>query len=359
MENPPAIPSVNKERLSQRLKDFLLRCGVCAVGISTVETLKGGPPSTDLTYVLPNAKSAVSFALPMDLNLIEPWLRKTNHDDMERNIVQTDFQCSGIATTVSRFLIMQGFPSYPVPANINYRMDTPEGALLMHPELSHRYLAVRSGVGHFGLSGNLIVKEYGAAVLLGSVVTKAELVPTDPLPEEDNYCDECGICKAVCPSGYFSTKENIEITMGGKTFSYGDRTNNARCGIVCGGFTGLHPSGKWSTWSPGRFTIPEKDEDFLATIFEILARSGNRPKEGEEYHPGSDPDMDIPTGMTCGFCQFVCAPQKEERKKRMKMIKDGGVVVQNADGSLEAVSPEVAQERLARMTPEQRRLYED
>jgi epoxyqueuosine reductase len=45
------------KKITGRVKD-LARCyGAGAVGIVTTEMLAGGPPSTDLTYVLPNAKS--------------------------------------------------------------------------------------------------------------------------------------------------------------------------------------------------------------------------------------------------------------------------------------------------------------
>jgi epoxyqueuosine reductase QueG len=65
-------------------------------------------------------------------------------------------------------------------------------------DISHRYLAVQSGVGWFGLSGNVIAKQSGASVVLGSVVTTALLEPTEPLPEDEKYCDECKLCMASC-----------------------------------------------------------------------------------------------------------------------------------------------------------------
>lgn len=34
-----------------------------------------------------------------------------------------------------------------------------------------------------------------------------------------------------------------------------------RCFITCGGSNGLHPSGKFSTWSPGRYDYPENDKE--------------------------------------------------------------------------------------------------
>ena len=63
--------------------------------------------------------------------------------------------------------------------------------------------------------------------------------------------------------------------------------------------------------------------------------------------------------FTCGNCQLVRHPQKEERQRRYKMLKEGGVVVQNEDGSIEAVSPEEAVQRMEAMDPQRRAVYED
>ena len=58
--------SCDPKELSEFAEKFLTELGACAVGVCTKETLAGGPPSTDLDYLLPGAKSAVSFAVPMD-----------------------------------------------------------------------------------------------------------------------------------------------------------------------------------------------------------------------------------------------------------------------------------------------------
>ena len=44
--------------------------GTIAIGIATPETLAGGPPSSDISYVMPSAKSAIVFALPLNLDAI-------------------------------------------------------------------------------------------------------------------------------------------------------------------------------------------------------------------------------------------------------------------------------------------------
>ncbi|MCP3985291.1 MAG: hypothetical protein GY723_12950, partial [bacterium] len=64
----------NPAKLTEFAKTFLTEIGACEVGVCTTETLAGGPPSTDLEYVLPGAKSAVSFAVQMDQEKIERYL---------------------------------------------------------------------------------------------------------------------------------------------------------------------------------------------------------------------------------------------------------------------------------------------
>jgi hypothetical protein len=62
--------------------------------------------------------------------------------------------------------------------------------------------------------------------------------------------------------------------------------------------------------------------------------------------------------LTCGNCQLICNPDKDLRKLRHRMLLESGVVVQNPDGTLEAVSPEEAKKRIAAMDPDTRALYE-
>lgn len=343
------------KELSRRVMEYLLGEGACAAGIVTVEGLAGGPPSADLSYVLPGAKSAISFAVPLDQSLITPYLMKKDRRSHERDNLRANALATGLASHLANYLSHKGYRSVPVLANEVYRQDTPRGVMDMHPDISLRYLAVRSGVGSLGWSGNVHTPREGAAVILGATVTVAELEPTEPISEKENYCDRCKLCMASCASGLMDDGEEHRVSLGGFEFAYAKRRSYHRCDLVCGGFTGLHPSGKWSTWSPGRFPIPERDEEFLPTLVECIEPFGKRPRmEGGHFHPLMEPKLNL----TCGNCQLLCHPDRDERKRRYKMLSEGGVVVQNEDGSLEAVSPDEARKRLAAMSPEQRALYE-
>jgi len=344
------------QKMTKRVKELALCLGAAAVGITTNDTLAGGPPSVDLAYVLPGAASAVSFLVPLGQQYIEPYLKKEDRRSYELDNVRTNTLASGISFEIASYLNQKGYPSAAQAANLVYRTDTPNGPHDEKPPISHRYLAVRSGIGHFGLSGNVITKDFGAAVILGSLVTTAELTPTEPLPPEENYCDGCRLCMAACASGYMSPKDISTVRMGGHEFSYARRRHHHRCDYVCGGFTGLHLSGRWSTWSPGRFPIPEKDEDFLPAMIEAAPAYKRRPRIGGGFFHFLMPGNQI--NFTCNNCSLVCHPDKETRKRRYQMLAESGVVVQDADGTLEAVSPDEAIHRLAAMPPERRGMYE-
>jgi hypothetical protein len=79
--------------------------------------------------------------------------------------------------------------------------------------------------------------------------------------------------------------------------------------------------------------------------------------EGGFYNPAMPGRRKL--NVTCANCQLVCHPDKEERKRRHRLLTKSGVVIQHLDGSLEAVSPEAAERHLAAMTPEQRACYEE
>ncbi len=341
--------------LTQRVIEFAELEGACSVGIATVETLAGGPPTADITYVLPEAKSAVCFAFALDQALIPPFLMKKDRISHERDNIRANTMASGTSIDLARYLDQMGHPSHPLTANNVYRKDTKRGALDMMPDVSLRYLAVSAGVAGFGLSGNVLTKQNGAAIILGAVITSAELEPTPPMPEEENYCDGCGLCLASCASSMMDPKEKERVTLGGREHTYSKRRTYLRCEFVCGGFTGLHPSGKWSTWSPGRFRIPESDGEFMTALAQGVKAYNQRPSmEGGFFHPLSQKKLNL----TCGHCQLICVPDKEERKRRHRMLNESGCVVQGADGSLRVVSPEEASRQVAAMPAGTRGLYE-
>jgi len=56
---------------------------------------------------------------------------------------------------------------------------------------------------------------------------------------------------------------------------------------------------------------------------------------------------------------FPPKTHRDERKRRYKLLTERGVAVQNPDGSLEAVSSEIAEKRVSEMPEEPRAWYEN
>jgi epoxyqueuosine reductase len=61
-----------------------------------------------------------------------------------------------------------------------------------------REAAARSGVGFYGKNTMLITRRHGSWVVLGTLITTAELDPTEPF---DANCGDCRLCIDACPTG--------------------------------------------------------------------------------------------------------------------------------------------------------------
>lgn len=343
--------------LNKLIEEFLLERGALKVGVATLETLEGGPPSADITYRMDNARSAISFALPMNKDAIRLFLSKKDRGPHEEDNLATNLRSKELSWELARMLKDEGHAAKGCAANLKYRTEIPNWQVNLLPDISHRYMAVRSGVGSYGWSGNVGVRGHGTAVILGTTVTDAELDPTPPETEEESFCDRCKLCAKACAGGMMHEDEEMETTIGGECFRHAARKHYTLCHFVCGGFTGLHKSGKWSTWSPGRFKIPDyRDGEKLgAEFFRAVGLYSKRPKLPGGY---TNPALARETiYMTCGNCQIVCFGNKEKTAKNLKLLRGSGCVLQRPDGSLYALPPDEAAIVFEEMDPEHKKLY--
>jgi epoxyqueuosine reductase QueG len=347
-------------KLTEIVKDMAKTLGACNVGITTNETLKDWHFTTNLDYILEGAKSAITFAVPFgedDLNgNIDKYLSKINHKDLEKQKVRATTLANGIALEISGLINQIGYDAEPVHSNFVYRKESPPEYRV--PPLSHKFLAVRGGIGHMGYSGLIITKEYGSSIALASVVTTAKLKATKSLAEIDNYCDKCKLCLTVCLADYMIDEEDVE-EVDTDTYIASKKAHPMRCGYVCTGSTG-YKGGKWSTWSAARFKIPEDDSE-LIEIYQKKAipaqfeRNLKNGIEGGFFHPFY-PGYKIE--YTCSLCQFVCHPQKEVRKERYKKLVNSGVIIEE-NGKRLAVTTNEADEIFKKMPIEKKKLYTD
>ena len=335
------------------------------MGFVTLETMAGGPQGADITYLLPEAQSAISFAFPLDISVIRAYLGKTHLEaraDSEVDNIETNVRVGRISRELRNFLRDKGYKAeYCIPNN-HYREDIPGWQASLPPELSLRYIAVRSGVASMGWSGNVGIKGFGANIILGGVVTNAVLKPTEPLSPEESHCNKCKLCTKVCGMRMFSDKEEDSITLGGYTFSYARRINKLRCVIVCGGYSGLDKTGRFSTWSPGRYDYPEDDYEVSRLLTVSMTAQKKRPMikdHSKGYVPASFEagDKSGYIQLTCGNCQHICWGDAKETAKNFKILINSGCVIQREDGSIEVYPPEKAKKEFEKMPSKHKHLY--
>jgi epoxyqueuosine reductase len=72
-----------------------------------------------------------------------------------------------------------------------------------------REAAARSGVGFYGKNTMLITRKHGSWVVLGTLITAAELEPTPPL---DTDCGSCRLCIDACPTGALDDPGTLDAT---------------------------------------------------------------------------------------------------------------------------------------------------
>lgn len=75
-------------------------------------------------------------------------------------------------------------------------------------------LAERAGIGWQGKHTNLVSREFGSWIFLGSIFTTAEIEPDSP---EEDHCGSCRSCLDICPTRAFVGTRRIDAS---KCISY-------------------------------------------------------------------------------------------------------------------------------------------
>ena len=364
--------------LEEKIRIFLNNQGVRVMGIAGPERLDG-PPSLDPTYTMRGAKSIVSIAMPMDVDAIYDFLSKKTPVTHNTDQLICNQKIHHIAKRLADYIGELGYRARAVPTNNNYRRSL--DVYSTHPDFSHRFGAIVSGVGGQGMSGNVMTKEYGAAVYLTTVVTDVVLKSDPILPPRyfiDQYCKKCLICDKSCPAKMFEMEKEEYVLLNGNLHPRGKRRSVDLCNASCFGLHSLSPDKKFSSWGrhwisswvgrepdPGKENIRKKllkkggsvgdstvryklirslgcrlhPEEWIDD-WKIVRRYKDLPQdELEQRKVQSDLikkylgiSIEDPNVLTCGQCALVCGPDILESAKRLKFLREGGIVVPGKDG---------------------------
>jgi epoxyqueuosine reductase QueG len=369
--------------LEENIREFARKAGARLTGIAGPERLSG-PPSLNPTYTMPGAKSVVSLVLPMNVPSIYDFLGKKSSGPHNIDQARMNQQIHRIAKETADYIVNLGYRAKAVPANNTYRRAL--DPFCTRPSFSHRFAAVVSGLGTFGLSGNVVTREFGAAVYLGSLVTDAVLKSDPVLPARqamDGRCRTCKLCDKSCTLRMFEDNEEEHLLLNGELHARGKRNNVDFCNLSCFGLHAISQDKKWSNW--GRHVVNEwldnqpdpKESRYVRGMlmrqsamsgdstprFEVIRRIGARlwPREEiEDFLPAYEnlpaEEKDIcdllvrtqeklgvfglkdPYVLTCGQCALVCGPDYAETKRRYDLLTQSGFVVPGPDGRMVRVA---------------------
>ncbi len=178
-----------------------MHLGADVFSVASADALRDAPSGHRVRDVLPDAKSIIVLGMKMldaQADIIPTGgdhFGASSRQDMFRGhstFISQELDRVGYA--VARFLEKKGFKAYHQMASTG---GTDQRYLM--GLLSLKHIAVKAGLGVFGLNSLLITPQYGPRVRLTAIVTDAEIQPDTPLNE--NFCKTCeNLCLLMCPA---------------------------------------------------------------------------------------------------------------------------------------------------------------
>jgi len=194
------VPELHAQDVKRKAREL----GADLVGIASARVLAehpvpGCPNSPE--DILRGARSVVVLARRLLWGMArEPdWANRNVHYAGELALARME----DLTYEVGRFLEDHAFPSLITPSaySRSYQVEI-AGTVLSLP-----HLAVEAGLGTLGLNLQLLTQEYGPRVILGAVVTQADLAPDRPMERALCRGEACGRCLLACPGdaiGHFA-----------------------------------------------------------------------------------------------------------------------------------------------------------
>lgn len=174
--------------------------GADLVGIAAGASLNANPPDPQVPQtparITPDSKSVIVLAKAFLRGTSRLQGRNDRHKQYSAELQLTELE--EISLRLVYFLEDHGYPSITTPPMHNdallYRSDG-----RTHGPLSLPHAAVEAGLGTLGLNLMLLTPEYGPRVMLGAILTSAELEPDPRMETALCLGEECGRCLLTCP----------------------------------------------------------------------------------------------------------------------------------------------------------------
>ena len=186
------------------LRAACLEAGADDVGFVSLDRPEIAGDRADIVSAFPGARTLVSFVVGMNRAAIR---------SPARSIANLEFHHAGdevndIARRIVATLDERGAEGLNPAMGFPMEMDRFPGKIWV---VSHKHVAEAAGLGTMGVNRNLIHPKLGNFVLLGTVITDAEISEEGARIDYDP-CVECKLCVAACPVGAISKDGRFDFS---------------------------------------------------------------------------------------------------------------------------------------------------
>jgi epoxyqueuosine reductase QueG len=187
---PPAVA----ELLGlEDLRRMALAAGADDVGVVSLDHPELVEERPFIERALPGTRTLVALVLRMHPDNVQSPQRSVANREFHRTGHETDEVAHRLAVALSARGHRAINPSMAFPMEVDH---FPGRTWIV----SHKRVAVAAQVGKMGLHRSVIHPRFGSFILLGTVLTSAE-VGRRAAPLEFNPCVDCKLCVAACPVG--------------------------------------------------------------------------------------------------------------------------------------------------------------
>ncbi len=199
------------------------------LGIGPCEAMANEPAGSRPGDLLSGARGMVCFGLPVPRGVYDASAHAMEMVWRAQNLYYR--RLDSLSLRLAQLLEERGERAAPVfgccPMAINRRREVAGYVNLIR-------MGVLTGIGSLGRNGLLVCRGYGARVMLGGIVTTAELQPGKPEESSQPGCPTgCRACVDACPVHAISEKKRRVDVM--RCLSYAARTplmSRLRFGIL-------------------------------------------------------------------------------------------------------------------------------
>lgn len=185
------------------LKKLALEHGADDVGLVAIGNSALDDQRADILAFYPKTKALLAIVCRMNREPIR---------SPSRSVANLEFHTAGdevnaTCRAIVRELELRGVPAINPPMGFPMEADRwPEKMWVV----SHKPVAVASGLGMMGIHRNVIHPKFGNFILLGTVLIGTEVTQYDQ-PIDYNPCLSCKLCVAACPVGAISSDGQFDL----------------------------------------------------------------------------------------------------------------------------------------------------